>query len=425
MARDVFGLPEGSKVALLGWAATKNVVGGLIFIKLRDGSGYVQVAGKKEELPETSWKELEDVNVESAIYVKGVVKDDHRAPGGKEVRLREFKVISPAEEWPITKSALKSPSFIFDVRHLSIRGPRTTAIMKIRSELLRAAFDYFYSHGYYFIQAPIIVQSACEGGATLFPLEYFGVDAYLSQSAQLYEEAAICSLEKVFIVQPAFRAEKSKTPRHLTEFWMVEAEVAFYGLEDIMKVEEELVYHIARAVVENCARELEFLKVELESPKPPFPKITYDEAREIAERKGTPFKWGEDLPTEAERIVSAEFEVPVFVTGYPVTARSFYHMPDPEDERRTLSADLLAPKGYGEIATGGQRIHEYDLLYRKVVESGLNPENMKWYLELRKYGMPPHSGFGIGVERTLRWFLGLRHIREATLFPRTPTRIYP
>jgi len=425
MAKEVFDLPQGSKVALLGWAAMKNLVGGLAFIRLRDGSGYVQVAGRREDLPEASWKELESVKVESAIYVRGAVRDDPRAPGGKEVKIEEFKVIAPAEEWPITRSALKSPSFIFDVRHLSLRGPRTTAIMKIRSEMFRAVFDYFYSHGYHFIQAPLIVQAACEGGATLFPLEYFGIETYLSQSAQLYEEAAICSLEKVFVVQPAFRAEKSKTPRHLTEFWMVEAEVAFYGLEDIMKVEEELVYHMANHIAERCRSELELLRTRLKPPEPPFPKITYDEAREISEKRGTSFEWGEDLPTEAEKAVSAEFEEPFFITGYPVTSRSFYHMPDPSDERRTLSADLLAPGGFGEIATGGQRIHEYDLLYRKVVESGLKPEDMKWYLELRKYGMPPHSGFGIGVERTLRWFLNLKHVREATLFPRTPTRVYP
>jgi len=422
---QVFSLPSGAKVGLLGWIALKNRVGGLVFFRLRDGSGIIQVTARKNDVSEGVWKELLNARVESAVYVYGTVREDPRAPGGKEVKLEFFSTIAPSEEWPITKNTIKSVSFLYDHRHLALRGPKTSAIMRVRSQFLKACFDFFFSRGYCFIQAPLIVQAACEGGATLFPIEYFGKEAYLSQSAQLYEEAAICALEKVFIVQPAFRAEKSKTPRHLTEFWMVEAEAAFMELDDVIKLQEELLCYIEDHVKRECQKELNVLGRKIEELEPPFPKITYDEALQIAERKGYPFEWGDDIPTEAERAISKEFDKPFFITKYPVTARSFYHMPDPKDPRKTLSADLMAPEGYGEIATGGQRIHDYDLLYKKIIEFGLNPESMKWYLELRKYGMPPHSGFGIGVERTLRWLLKLKHVRSTVLFPRTPSRVYP
>ncbi|MEM3185356.1 MAG: aspartate--tRNA(Asn) ligase [Conexivisphaerales archaeon] len=424
-AAEALTLTAGTPVRLLGWVAVKHQVGGLLFLRIRDGSGYIQVSGRKGTIPQEAWEAAKDASIESAVYAEGIVKDDPRAPSGKELVLSNFHVISPAELWPLRKSLLKSRTALYDLRHLALRGPRTSAIIKIRSKLMESVFDYFFSRGYVYIQSPILVKAAVEGGATLFPVKYFDDVVYLSQSAQLYEEAAICALDKVFIVQPAFRAERSKTSRHLTEFWMIEAELAFTGFEDLMKIEEELVFNISSSIANDCKEELSRVGKKVVAPEPPFPRITYDEALDIATKSGINISWGDDLGTEAERIVSLNFDKPVFVTKYPVNARSFYHMSPPDNPKVTLSADLLAPEGYGEIATGGQRIHDYNVLLDKVRQQGLDPRTMKWYLDLRRYGMPPHSGFGLGVERTLRWLLGLRHIRASTLFPRTPNRVYP
>jgi len=423
-AAEALRAPAGTTVELLGWVSVSNVVGGLVFVRLRDGSGYIQLAAKKGSVPDSTWEEARGIPIESAVYAKGVLKDDPRAPGGKEVSLHDFRVISSSAPWPITRSAIRSPTALYDMRHLAIRGPKTSAVLRIRSRVIDLTTQYFFRRGYTLIQAPLLVKAAVEGGSTLFPVKYFDQTAYLSQSAQLYEEAAICAFEKVFIMQPAFRAEKSKTSRHLTEFWMIDAEVAFIGLPELMKVEEELVTEIASGVKEGCKPELQVLGKAVKVPDSPFPKITYDEALKIAHRKGVSMEWGDDLGTEAENVVSMEFEAPVFVTGYPVKARSFYHVSDPARPEATMSADLLAP-GYGELATGGQRIHEYDVLYKKVQDFGIDPASMTWYLELRKYGLPPHSGFGMGVERVMRWMLGLKHIRSASIFPRTMNRLFP
>jgi asparaginyl-tRNA synthetase len=424
-ASEVFSLEQDTKVKLQGWIAVKNQVGGMLFLRLRDGTGYIQVSARKGTVDDAAWNEAVSAEAESAVYVEGLVKNDQRAPGGKEIRMTGFKLIAPSQPWPLRKDVLKSRSALFDMRHLSIRGPKSSSVIKVRSELVKATFNYFYSRGYIYIQTPILVGAAVEGGATLFPVKYFDQTAYLSQSAQLYEEAAICSFDKVFVLQPAFRAEKSKTARHLTEFWMIESELAFKGLDELMKVEEELVYSITSHISENCKSELSVIGKRVKPVEPPFPKIDYDEALVIAEKGGVKVEWGEDLGTEAEKLVSKAFEKPVFVKGYPLSARSFYHMEDPNRPKVSLSADLLAPQGYGEIATGGQRIHDYETLLKRIEEHKLSPESMKWYLELRRYGLPPHSGFGMGVERLLRWLLGLKHIRSTTLFPRTPNRLYP
>jgi asparaginyl-tRNA synthetase len=353
------------------------------------------------------------------------VRDDPRAPGGKEIAVQALRVIAPAAKWPITRSAVRSSSFLYDKRHLSIRGRKASAVFRIRAELVYAAFDFFTRRGFVLISAPTLVQNAVEGGTTLFQLDYFGQPAYLSQSAQLYEEAAICALEKVFIYQPAFRAEKSKTSKHLTEFWMLEAEQAFAEQADNLRLQEELVGYLVERVVERCGPELRVLGRSMRVPARPFPRIPYDEVRERAAQKGVQFQWGEDIPTEAERLISSSFEDPVFVTDYPLSARSFYHMTKDSAGRITLSADLFAPEGFGEIATGGQRVHDYDVLVDRVKGQEIPPESFEWYLELRKYGLPPHSGFGLGIERTVRWLAGLKHIRAASLFPRTLTRIRP
>ena len=423
--KESLTLAHGSTVELNGWVVTKSTVGGLLFLLIRDGSGYIQIVGKKGVTDEQFINKMKEVTIESAVKVKGQLSDETRAPGGKELTVKEFEIISPSEQWPITKSAVKSSAFLYDNRHLSIRGRKSSSIMKIRSELINAAFDFFTERNFVYINAPSIVQSAVEGGATLFGIDYFGKKAYLTQSAQLYEEAAICAFGKVFIMQPAFRAEKSKTAKHLTEFVMIEAEVAFNEQSDNMKLQEDLVNYICNRIVEKRSKELEILGRKFSVPEKPFPRTTYDEVRDIAGKNGINFEWGEDIPTEAERFVSKTFDKPFFITDYPSSARSFYHMTKPDNDKVTLSADLIAPEGFGEIATGGQRIHDYNMLVERLKKQELPTESFQWYVDLRKYGMPPHAGFGIGVERSVRWICNLKHIRATSLFPRTITRVYP
>jgi asparaginyl-tRNA synthetase len=423
-AADVLAGRSSGSVEVRGWVSRKHTVGGLVFVLVRDGSGYIQVSARKGTA-DSAFDGARDAAKESAVVVRGEVRDDKRAPGGKEVSAKEFVVVAPAESWPITKTAAKSASFLFDKRHLSIRGPKAIATMRIRAEVIGAAFDYFRENGFQLISAPIFVQAAVEGGSTLFSVDYFGRKVNLSQSAQFYEEAALPALQKVWIFQPAFRAEKSKTPKHLTEFWMIEAEQAFTEQQDNMRVQEGLLSKMVERVLANRQLELKTLGRDLRQPPIPFPRISYDEAQSIAEKKGFPFEWGDDLPTEAERAISLTQESPFFITDYPLSARSFYHMTYPDRPKVTKSADLIAPEGVGELATGGQRIHDYKELMKRIEGQDLPTESFAWYLELRKYGMPPHSGFGIGVERSTRWIAGLKHIRSASLFPRTLSRISP
>lgn len=422
---EVLSRLSGRHVEVRGWVARKHTVGGLVFILLRDGSGYVQVSVKKGDRAAGAFDAARSATRESAVLVRGRVKDDKRAPGGKEVVAEEFAVVAQAESWPITKTAAKSASYLFDKRHLSIRGPKAIAAMRVRAEVIGAAFDYFRENGFQLISAPTFVQAAVEGGSTLFSVDYFGKKANLSQSAQFYEEAALPALQKVWIFQPAFRAEKSKTSKHLTEFWMIESEQAFADQEENMRVQENLLSKMVERVLERRRAELITLGRTLKQPSLPFPRMTYDEALQIARKKGFPFEWGDDLPTEAERAISLTQESPFFITDYPLTARSFYHMTYRDRPKVTKSADLMAPEGIGELATGGQRIHEHGQLMERIASQDLPSESFAWYLELRKFGMPPHSGFGIGVERTTRWIAGLKHIRSASLFPRTVSRISP
>jgi len=423
--KESLALAQGSSVELNGWVVTKSTMGGLLFLIIRDGSGYIQIVGKKGVTDQAFIDKMKDVAIESAVNIKGQLRDDHRAPGGKELTVQHFEIIALSEKWPITKSAVKSSAFLYDNRHLSIRGRKSSSIMKVRSELINAAFDFFTERDFTYINAPSIVGSAVEGGSTLFSIDYFGKKAYLTQSAQLYEEAAVCAFGKVFIMQPAFRAEKSKTAKHLTEFVMIESEVAYNTQTENMKLQEDLVNYICSRIVEKRAKELEILGRKFIVPEKPFPRISYDEARETAGKNGINFEWGEDVPTEAERSISKMFDKPFFVTDYPLSARSFYHMTKPDNDKVTLSADLIAPEGFGEIATGGQRIHDYNLLIERLKQQELPPESFQWYVDLRKYGMPPHAGFGIGVERSVRWICNLKHIRATSLFPRTITRVYP
>ncbi len=422
---EILSGSSGDLVELRGWAARKHTVGGLTFILLRDGSGSIQVSSKKGVASDEAFDAAKGVTKESAFVVRGEVKDDKRAPGGKEVSASEFEVVSRAESWPITKTAAKSRSFLFDKRHLSIRGPKAISAMKIRAEVIGAAFDYFREKNFFLISGPTFVQAAVEGGSTLFPVDYFGKMAYLSQSAQFYEEASLAALQKVWIFQPAFRAEKSKTNKHLTEFWMIEAEQAFADQADNLELLEGLLAFVTRRVLDRRQSELKTLGRSLKEFTLPLPRVTYDQARETADKAGFGFEWGDDIGAEAERAISLSQDSPFFVTEYPLSARSFYHKTYPDRPKVTMSADLIAPEGFGELATGGQRIHDQAELMGRISSQDLPVEAFSWYLELRKFGMPPHSGFGIGVERTTRWIAGLRHIRSASLFPRTVSRISP
>jgi len=423
-AAEVLAGKTTPQVEVRGWVARKHMVGGLLFALIRDGTGYVQVSARKGA-SDSAYNVAKEATKESAVIVRGSVRDDRRAPGGREIAATEFEIAALAENWPITSTAARSPGFLFDKRHLSIRGPKAIASMRIRAEVIGAAFDYFRESGFQLISAPTFVQAAVEGGSTLFAVDYFGKKASLSQSAQFYEEAALPALQKVWIFQPAFRAEKSKTAKHLTEFWMIESEQAFTTQSDNMKIQEGLLSRMVERVLERRQAELKILGRTLKQPEMPFMRMTYDEARTIAEKKGFGFEWGDDLPTEAERAISLTQDSPFFVTDYPLSARSFYHMTYPDRPKVTISADLLAPEGVGELATGGQRIHDYNELMSRIASQDLSTESFSWYLDLRKFGMPPHTGFGIGVERCTRWIAGLKHIRSASLFPRTVSRISP
>jgi asparaginyl-tRNA synthetase len=424
-AVDIVAGRAGKEVEVQGWVARKHTVGGLVFAVIRDGTGYVQVSAKKGLSSLEAYQAAKGATQESAVVVRGEVVDDSRAPGGKEVSVREFEVVSQAEPWPITRTAVRSSSFLFDKRHLSIRGPKAIATMRIRTEVIGAAFDYFRDKGFHLISAPTFVQAAVEGGSTLFPVEYFGKRAYLSQSAQFYEEAALAALKKVWIYQPAFRAEKSKTNKHLTEFWMIEAEQAFADQSANLTLLEGLLGAMVKRVFDRRQDDLKTLGRSLKELSLPLERITYDEAREYAARKGYGFEWGDDIGAEAERVISLSRDAPFFVTDYPLSARAFYHMTYADRPKVTISADLMAPEGMGELATSGQRIHDQEQLMERIKTQELPAEAFSWYLELRKYGMPPHSGFGIGVERTTRWIAGLKHVRSASLFPRTVSRISP
>jgi asparaginyl-tRNA synthetase len=422
---DVLGQVVEGRVRLSGWVVRKTQVGGVVFVLLRDGTGYLQVSAKKGVAPGGVFASIKDVPKEAAVSVMGQVRADSRAPGGRELSAEQLEVVATAEPWPITKTAVKAKSFLLDKRHLSIRGPKAIATMKIRAEVIGATFDYFRENGFWLISAPTFVGAAVEGGSTLFEVGYFGKKAYLSQSAQFYEEASLPSLEKVWIFQPAFRAEKSKTPKHLTEFWMIESEQAFADQTENMVVQEELLAKMIQRVVQNRQDELKTLGRSLKELSLPLPRITYDEALAIAKGKGVGFEWGEDITSEAEKAVSRSQDSPFFITDYPLSARSFYHMTFEDRPKVTKSADLMAPEGYGELATGGQRIHDYKALMERITSQELPAESFGWYLELRKFGMPPHVGFGMGVERVTRWAAGLKTIRSASLFPRTVSRISP
>ncbi|ABL78249.1 asparagine--tRNA ligase [Thermofilum pendens] len=422
--REALRLPAGSQVTVRGWVYRRRDLGDKAFVVVRDSTGIIQAVFT----PESPGHALaRKVTVESSVIVGGALREDPRAPGGKEIAGRNIEIVGLAENFPIRRDA--SREFLLEVRHLAVRSRKMTAVLKLRSTVFEALHEWFRSNGFYEVHCPMFISAAVEGGATLFPVKYVdGSTVYLTQSSQFYLEALIYSLEKVYTVAPSFRAEKSRTRRHLTEFWHAEAEVAWTGLEGILKVEEELVSHIVRRVLEKNREELELLGRNLEPLKnvePPFPRISYDKAIEILQGKGLNVKWGDDLGADEERALTEEFDKPFFLYGFPVGVKAFYHKNDPSRPEVTLSADLLAPEGYGEIIGGGERIEKLEELLDKIKQFGLNPSDYEWYLDLRRYGTVPHAGFGLGMDRLVTWIAGLDHIVDSIPFPRTVTRTYP
>ncbi|MCS7118314.1 MAG: asparagine--tRNA ligase [Thaumarchaeota archaeon] len=424
--RDLASALEGEPVELWGWIWNKREHGKLVFVDLRDWTGVVQVAARAGLTDHDSLQVLRSLSRESSVRIFGTVVRDPRAPGGIEVRCSKAEAISPStEDFPIRKGM--GSKALYDHRHLHIRSPRMSALMRIRSNLVWSVHEFFRSREFVEVDCPTIITAAVEGGATLFEVNYLGRKAYLTQSVQFYQEAAIFGLGKVYSVQPSFRAELSRTPRHLTEFWHVEGEMAFCDLEGLMRTIEDLVRFVVLRTEELSRRELDLLRrrIRTEEVEGEFYRVRYSEALEVLRRAGREVEWGSDLGADEERIISSQFDRPLFITHYPKEAKAFYHKSDPEDPRVTLSTDLLAPRGNGEIVGAGVRIDDHEELLSRIRNSGLNPEDYGWYVDLRKYGSVPHAGFGMGVERVLKWILDLPHVRMASLFPRTPTRLYP
>jgi asparaginyl-tRNA synthetase len=427
---EKMGQYEGQEVTLRGWLYNLREAGKLLFPIFRDGTGVMQgVVAAKENA--ATFEALKGLPQESSVIVTGKVRADQRAPGGYELQITALEVVHRVRDDDPYPIQLKEHGvdFLLERRHLWMRTPRQAAILRIRAEAIRAAREYMDSQGYTLTDAPIFTPAACEGTTTLFGVEYFDEGtAYLTQSGQLYVEATAMALGKVYCFGPTFRAEKSKTRRHLTEFWMLEPEAAFARLDDMMALGEGLVSHVVQSAVKNRARELETLKRDvskLEPVKPPFPRISYDEAVQILQRRGKEVKWGDDFGGEDETILSSEFDRPVMVHRYPAAIKAFYMEPDPDRPELALGFDMLASEGYGEIIGGGERMSSYELLVKRLREHGLPEEAFQWYLDLRRYGSVPHAGFGLGLERTVAWICGTEHIREVIPFPRMIYRIYP
>ena len=418
---------EGEDVEVRGWLYNSRFSGKLVFLIVRDGTGFAQGVVSLKDVGEEVFERAKKATLESTIVVRGTVRADKRAPGGYEILVKDVEILHLTEDYPIGPKE-HGVGFLMAHRHLWLRSKKQWAIQRIRNELIKAIRDFFYERKFVEFDSPILTPSACEGTTTLFDIDYFGEKAYLSQSGQLYNEVGAAALGKVYCFGPTFRAEKSKTRRHLMEFWMVEPEVAFLDLDGNMKLIEDFVSYIIQRVIKNKAYELEILERNTERLKkvvPPFPRISYDEALEILKRKGKEIPWGEDFGGDEETAISEEFEKPVFVHRYPKECKAFYMKEDPENPKLSLSVDLLAPEGYGEIVGGGQREDDYNKLKERMKEAGIPEELYRWYLDLRKYGTFPHSGFGLGIERTLAWISGIHHVRETIPFPRLLEKIYP
>jgi asparaginyl-tRNA synthetase len=416
----------GQVVRLLGWIDNARSSGKLAFLQVRDGSGVVQVVVSQRDVDEASWEAAREASQESTVRVSGRVSLDERAPGGVEIHATEVDLLARTEEYPITPKE-HGVAFLMENRHLWLRSSRQRAALRVRSEICQAIRDFYYEREFTLIDSPILTPAACEGTATLFETDYFGDPAYLSQSGQLYLEPAAAALGKVYCFGPTFRAEKSKTRRHLMEFWMVEPEVAFLEFEGLCTLAEEFVVYLVGRVLERCAEDLAVLERDvskLESVAAPFPRIRYSEAVRILQEKAA-FTDGEDFGAEHETLLGDHFGKPVMVTHYPAAIKAFYMQPAADEPGKALGLDVIAPEGYGEIIGGSQRIHDHDLLLRRIQEHDLPIEAFQWYLDIRKYGSFPHSGFGMGIERFVAWMCGLSHLRETIPYPRMLYKIYP
>ncbi len=430
------GQHEGQSVTLRGWLYNLRESGKLLFPIFRDGTGTVQgVAHVKSVAPEV-FEALKGLTQESSVIVTGKVRADKRAPGGYELDVENIQVVQRVPEsdpYPITLKE-HGVDFLMEHRHLWLRTPRQSAILRIRAEIMRAAAEYFDSNGFIRTDPPILTPAACEGTSTLFPVDYFGDPAFLTQSGQLYIESTALALGKVYSFGPTFRAEKSKTRRHLTEFWMIEPEVAYCDLDCLMELAENFLSHIVQCVLRNRASELAVIGRDPEKLRnilPPFPRLRYDEAAAMlndAYKKGeleNPFEYGNDFGSPDETWLSSQFDRPVMVHRYPADVKAFYMEPDPKDSRYALCVDVLAPEGYGEVIGGSQRVSSYDLLKSRIEQHNLPMDAFQWYLDLRRYGSVPHAGFGMGIERLVAWVCALDHVRETIPFPRMLHRIYP
>jgi len=418
---------DGKKVLIRGWLYNKRSSGNIVFLLVRDGTGMLQCVVSKNNVDNKVFESVQKITQESSLIVTGNVRKEERAIGGYELFINDIKILQIVSDYPITPKS-HGVGFLMKNRHLWLRSKKQHAILKIRAEVIKACREYLDKNGFINIDTPILTPAACEGTSTLFETKYFDQMAYLSQSGQLYNEATIMSFGKVYCYGPTFRAEKSKTRRHLMEFWMIEPEMAYFDWEDNIEVQEEFVTYIVQTVLKNRRSELEILErnlSKLEIIKPPFPKISYDEALEILKKEGKDINWGDDFGAGEETIISKSFDKPIFIHHYPMKCKAFYMKPDPERPDVSLSNDLIAPEGYGEIIGGGQRIDNLELLEEKIKEHNLPRDAFKWYLDLRKYGTVPHSGFGLGIERTVAWICKLKHIRETIPFPRLLYKIYP
>jgi asparaginyl-tRNA synthetase len=421
------GAHVGAVVEVRGWLTHHRKSGKVQFLVLRDGSGEMQCVAGVKDLPADQWEAAAALTLQSAVIVRGSLRADARAPGGVEMGLQSVVVVSVSEPYPITPKE-HGTDFLMDHRHLWLRSSRQQAILRIRAELVGALRDFMDGEGFLLVDSPIFTPNACEGTSTLFETEYFDEKAYLTQSGQLYQEAAALAFGRTYCFGPAFRAEKSKTRRHLIEFWMMEPEWAFATLEDVIALEERLLVSVVGRILERRAEELKVVERDtapLERVKAPFARVHYNQAVERLHAAGNPFEWGSDFGAPDETLLSQDAATPLFVTNYPAPVKAFYMEPDPEDPRLCLSCDCLAPEGYGEIIGGGQRMSSLELLTRRIDEQGLPQEAFEWYKDLRRYGTVPHSGFGIGVERTLAWIAGLDHVRETAPFPRMLNRLKP
>jgi asparaginyl-tRNA synthetase len=422
------GKHEGEEVTIKGWLHNRRSSGKIHFLIVRDGSGFIQAVMSKAAVGDEMFKAADHLSQESSIIVTGTARADTRAPSGYEIDLKQLEVVAPAHDYPITPKE-HGVDYLLDRRHLWIRTERQQAILRVRHEIINAVRDFFNERGFILADTPIFTPAACEGTTTLFPAQYFEEQtAYLTQSGQLYNEANAMALGRVYCFGPTFRAEKSKTRRHLTEFWMVEPEMAYAELDDVMNLAEDLIASIVGRVLDRRARELKVLErdtAKLAAVQRPFPRISYDEAVALLQGKGLPIQWGGDFGGPDETMLSEQFDRPVMVHRYPAAVKAFYMKPDSHRPELALGVDVLAPEGYGEIIGGGERLADLDLLLQRIKEHDLPQEAFEWYLDLRRYGTVPHGGFGMGIERVVAWICKLEHVRETIPYPRMLYRLYP